>query len=161
MIVDLTLAGALVVVGDMRPADRACIRAMTGQDPGEWFAVERYRTDGPAWMLLQHGEPWVIGGLNRPNAWTGILWLVARPGLALPSWRKLLRATRTVIARAGDPASPHYMHRIEAHVMADWPEARAFAQRLGLHLEHVRRGVGSAGEDVEVWVKVGPARRTR
>lgn len=152
----LTLAGALMVTLDMRPMDAACVRAITGNDPGEWFAVERFQSHGVALELLQDGEPVAMAGLSLPNGWTGVLWLVARPALRLQSWRKLVRSARTVLARAGDPAHPEYRHRIEAHVLAAWPEAQRFVQALGFELEHVRRGAGSRGEDLQVWVRLGP-----
>lgn len=152
----LTLAGALMVTLDMRPMDAACVRAITGNDPGEWFAVERFQSHGVALELLQDGEPVAMAGLSLPNDWTGVLWLVARPALRLQSWRKLVRSARTVLARAGDPTHPEYRHRIEAHVLAAWPEAQRFVQALGFELEHVRRGAGSRGEDLQVWVRLGP-----
>ncbi len=77
----MTLADALAVTADMRPEDAACIRAVTGDEPGEWFAVNRWRTDGPAFVLEQGGQPWAVGGLALTQRWLGVLWMVARPGL--------------------------------------------------------------------------------
>ena len=150
MLRDLTLADALVVCGDMRPLDAACVRAVTGTEPGEWFAVDRWRTGGAAWVLDQGGQPWAIGGLSMPNEWTGVLWLVARPGLSGQSWRKTLRATRTVMERARGNG----VHRIEARVLAGWSEASEFAARLGLVREGVLVAAGRGGESIEVWAKV-------
>jgi len=147
---DLTLADALTVCQDMRPEDAACVRAVAGADPGDWFAVDRWRAEGAAWTLLQDGQPWAIGGLSTGQRWVGALWMVARPGLTAQSWRKTLRATRTVAAealRAGQ------VHRIEAHVLHGWTGASAFAQRLGLTLEGIRRQAGAQGESIEVWAK--------
>lgn len=158
MIEPLTLAGALVVTHDMRPQDAACVRAIAGSEPGDWFALERFQTHGVALELVQDGQPMAMAGLSMPNTWTGVLWMVARPGLRLQSWRKLVRTARKVLARAGDPANPEYRHRIEAHVLAQWPEAQRFVQALGFELEHVRRAAGSRGEDLQVWVRVGPAK---
>jgi hypothetical protein len=156
---DLTLADALAVCGDMRPEDAACVRAMTGQEPGEWYAVDRWRTSGPGWGLEQNGQPWAIGGLSMPLPWLGLLWMVARPGLTGESWRKVLRATRKVLAVASDSKGPQYVHRIEVHVLSGWVGAERFAKRLGLlSLESVRRGCGANGEDVQVWAWVGPAK---
>lgn len=158
MIRDLTLADALVVCADMRPEDAACVRAVVGAEPGEWFAVDRWRVEGPAWTVVQDGQPWAIGGLSLPNAWTGVLWLVARPGLSGQSWRKLIRVARKVLSCACDQRHPHYRHRIEAHVLAGWRGAERFAAGLGLVLESTRRQAGSGGEDLQTWVRLGPVR---
>jgi hypothetical protein len=85
--------------------------------------------------------------------------MVARPGLTGESWRKVLRATRKVLAVASDSKGPQYVHRIEVHVLSGWVGAERFAKRLGLlSLESVRRGCGANGEDVQVWAWVGPAK---
>ena len=154
---DLTLADALEVCADMRPEDAACVRAVSGSEPGEWFAVDRWRTDGPAWTLLQGGQPWAIGGLSWQSRWCGVLWMVARPGLSGQSWRKLIRTARTVIAVSSTPGE-QYRHRIEAHVLAGWGGAERFAAGLGLELEGTRRAAGCRGEDVQTWVRIGPVR---
>jgi len=148
---DLTLADALAVCADMRPEDRACVRAASGEEPGEWFAVDRWRTAGPGWTLLQDKRPWAIGGLCTTAPWLGVLWMVARPGLTPQSWRKTLRATRTVLESALDPDGPHKVHRVEAHVLHGWDGASRFAQHLGLQLESIRRHAGARGESIEVW----------
>ncbi len=155
MIEPLTLAGALLIAHDMREQDAACVRAIAGSEPGDWFALERFQTHGVALELVQDGQPVAMAGLSMPNTWTGVLWMVARPSLRLQSWRKLVRSARTVLERVSDPEHPEYRHRIEAHVLADWPQAQRFVQALGFVLEHVRRGAGSRGEDLQVWVRVG------
>ena len=147
MLRDLTLADAVQVVAGMRQQDAACVRAVCGQEPGEWFAVDRWKTTGPAWTLLQDGQPWAIGGLSLAQPWVGVLWLVARPGLSPSSWRKALRATRIVIGNA--PAAG--VHRVEAHVLHGWRGASDFAARLGLGLEGIRLRAGKGGESIEVW----------
>lgn len=153
---DLTLADALCVASQMRDEDRACVRAIRGGFDDEAFAVDRWNTSGPAWTLLEDGQPAAIGGLSFSTPWIGVLWLVARPNLRRESWRKLIRKARTVIAIAGDPACEHYRHRIEAHVLLGWDGAQRFADRLGLQLEGTRVAVGSAGESINVWVRLGP-----
>ena len=158
MLRELSLADALIVCSDMRPEDAACVRAATGRDPGEWFAVERWQSHGPAWSLLQDGEPWAIGGLFLRNGWTGVLWLICRPGMRAQSWRKALRQTRTVIARALDVSNPEQRHRIEAHVLQGWAGASGFAGRLGLALEGVMQQAGAQGESIEVWAATGPTK---
>jgi len=150
---DLALADALAVVSDMRQMDAECIRAACGQEPGEWFAVDRWRAHGAAWTLLQDGIPAAIGGLSMPQPWLGVLWLVARPGMSPASWRKALRTTRTVIASAPRAG----VHRVEAHVLSGWAEASRFAEALGLTLEGVRAHAGSRGESIEVWASAGGA----
>lgn len=92
-----------------------------------------------------------IGGLNFTNGWTGVLWMVARPGMSPPSWRKALRATRTVIGNALAPENSMRRHRVEAYVLHGWIGASAFAQRLGLRLEGVKHAAGAGGESIEVW----------
>lgn len=144
---DLTLADALVVVADMRPMDAECVRAACGQEPGEWFAVDRWRAHGASWTLLQDGQAWAIGGLSTPQPWMGTLWMVARPGLTGASWRKAIRATRTVLASAQRAG----VHRVEANVLNAWPEASRFVAALGMQCDGVRRHAGARGESIEVW----------
>lgn len=146
---DLTLADALAVVGDMRPMDAECVRAACGREPGEWFAVDRWQAHGAGWTLLQDGRPWAIGGLSLPQPWLGVLWLVARPGMSGASWRKAIRATRTVLASAPRAG----VHRVEASVLNAWPEAALFASTLGLRCEGVRLNAGARGESIEMWAR--------
>lgn len=158
MLRELTLADALTVCADMRPEDVQCVLAFSGREPGEWFAADRWQTYGPAWTLLQDGEPWAIGGVSLRTAWSGVLWMVARPGLTGQSWRKALRATRTVIASAMRPGNPQYRHRIEAQVLQGWAGASEFARRLGLTFEGVARQMGAQGESFEIWAVTGPVK---
>lgn len=158
MIRALSLADALLVCSDMRPADAACVRAMTGLEPGDWFAAERWGSSGPAWTLEQDGQPWAIGGVNMPQKWHAVMWLIARPGMTPQSWRKLIRETRKVLACLGDPEHQAYVHRVEALVLEGWPEAQRFAEALGFGFEGVRRALGARGENVQTWARVGPVR---
>lgn len=153
MMRDMTLMDAMTVCADMRPQDAECVRAMTGMEPGEWFAVDRWQSDGPAWTVDQNGQPWAIGGLNFTSRWAGALWMVARPGLSLHSWRKVTRVVRTVL-QITEPAHQLHRHRVEALVLANWPEAQHFASHLGLEYEGTRRAIGSGKQDVQTWAKV-------
>jgi len=146
---EMSLQDAITVCADMRPEDRACVVALCGSEPGEWFAVDRWATDGPAWTIEQDGQPWAIGGLTFINAWTGVLWLVCRPGMWMQTWRKVIRAARMVLAVL-DPAHPMHRHRVEALVLESWRGAQALADRLGLVLEGTRRAMGSNRESVQM-----------
>lgn len=156
MIRDLTLADAVIVCAHMRPEDAACVRAITGQNPGEWFAVDRWQTPGPAWTLLQDHTPWAIGGLSMPNDWTGVFWFIARPGLRPASWREVIRRTRHVMQRAMADDNPAKRQRLEAHVLHGWAGASRLVDTLGFQLEGIRRRAGSGGESIEVWGCVAP-----
>lgn len=151
MIRDLTLADAVIVCSDMRPEDAACVVAITGQRPGEWFAVDRWQAPGPAWTLMQDGQPWAIGGLSMPNDWTGVFWFIARPGMRQASWREVVRRTRHVMQRAVDPTNPARRQRLEAHVLHGWTGASRLVDALGFQMEGIRRRAGSGGESIEVW----------
>lgn len=159
---DLTIDDALHVVRAMRPQDRAGIVAMLGEIDDEVFAVNRWSTEGPAWTLARaDGEPLAIFGLQLPNAWTAVAWLVATSAMGPASWRKLVRHSRTVAANLMNPAHAAHRHRVEAHVMADWTEAQQFAQRLGFEMEGTRRAAGRQGEDVQIWAMVWPGKGSR
>lgn len=158
MIHDLTLDDALTVVRDMRDADRRCVAAMLGQVDDEVFAVDRWQTSGPAWSLHQDGQSVAILGLQLPNAWTAVAWLLCRPCISGTSWRKLVRHSRTVAGNVMNPGNAAFRHRVEAYVMADWREAAAFAQRLGFEFEGTRRAAGKGGEDVQMWAMVWPGK---
>ncbi len=146
---DMTLQDALIVVADMRPEDRACVRAMCGCEPGEWLAVDRWKTDGPAWTVDQDGRPWAIGGMVFINDWTGLLWMMARPGMRAQTWRKVIRLARMVMTVL-EPSHPLHRHRVEALVLDGWTGAQALADRLGLVLEGTRQAMGSNRESVQM-----------
>jgi hypothetical protein len=158
VIAPLTLAGALIVCNDLRPLDAACVRAVAGQEPGEWFAVDRWQTHGVALEVRQDGMPWAVFGLSLPTSWAGLIWMVARPGMRLESWKKGIREMRRLLAQVSDPSHPEYRHRIEAHVLEGWTEAAQFVERLGFRHEHTRERAGMSGESVQVWVRLGPVR---
>jgi hypothetical protein len=160
MIRQLTLADAVIVCSDLRPEDAACVRAVSGREPGEWFAAERWGSYGPAWALLRAGRTLAIGGMTLVNGWTGLLWFVARPGLERGDWRQIVRATRTVLRNATDPANPERRHRIEAHVLHGWAGASRLADHIGLRLEGIRWGAGAGGEAIEVWGLAVNGRKT-
>lgn len=151
----LTLADALNVCDAMRDSDWQCVKAICGDLSAEDFAVNRWQTEGPAWTLLQDDDPTAIGGLSFSTPWSAVFWMVAKPSITHHSWRKLLRHARTVLANVCHCDHPHYRHRVEVHTLASWPQADAFAARLGLQLEGRRYAVGSGGEDVNVWVRIG------
>lgn len=149
---ELTLADTLSVVRRMRPRDRECVRELLGEVTDEDFAIDRFRSYGPAWTLKdEHGTAWAVGGLSLVSGWTGILWLVVAEGMQLQSWRKLVRHTRTIILNALDPANELGRHRVEAHILSSWPEAQAFIQQVGMVCEGTRYAAGSSGADIQVW----------
>lgn len=158
MIVDLTLSDAMIVCADMRPEDAACMRAVRGEEPGDWCAVERWQSHGPAWTLLQDGQPWAIGGLTLLTGWSAVMWFIARPGLRDVSWRHVMRATRSVLERAAAEDNPERRHRVEAHVLFGWHGASRLVRRLGFRFEGIRHQAGANGESFEVWAYLAPIR---
>lgn len=151
MIRDLTLADALSVIESMRPQDRACVSALLGDVSDEVFAVDRFQSNGAAWSI-----DGALLGVSFPNDWTAVWWLIARRDFH--SWRKLIRHARTVLSNVANPGNNHYRHRIEAYVLSSWVEAGEFVRHMGFHRESVRRQAGRNGEDIEVWVILGPVR---
>lgn len=149
---ELSLADALRVAQNMRELDRRGVAAILADISAEDFAISRWKTYGPAWAMAEDdGDALVMGGVNFTNDWAGTMWLVAIEGLRPESWRKLLRFTRTVISNALDPKNIAARHRIEAHVMADWPGAQRLVKRLGFTYEGTLRQAGKNGESVQVW----------
>lgn len=143
----LTLADALLVVGDMGENDRIALRAVLGAVGDEPIAVSRWQTEGPAWTLLADGAPIAIFGLSMNTKWSATAWLISTPAMHGDSWRKLIRHCRTVLFNM--KSSP--IHRIEAHVLAGWDEAERFVKHLGGTLEGTRRKAGKDGQDVQIW----------
>ena len=139
----LTLADALIVASQMREEDRKCVRAVMGDVSDEIFAVNRWSTEGPAWVLDQDG-PVAMFGLSSSSPWMYTAWLVASPRCARQSWKKLIRFAR--IVRGNVPA-----HRVEALVLSGWVEAARFAHSMGFVHEGTRRKAGRDGQDIEVW----------
>jgi hypothetical protein len=141
-VVKLSLADALFVIANMRDEDRLCASAVLGVTTDDVYAVNRWQTEGPAWTLLQDGEPAAIFGLSMHVPWAATAWLIATP--RFHSWRKLLRHCRTVLGNMA--ASP--LHRIECQVVTGWPEAEAFARRAGFDFEGVRVRAGRNRQDI-------------
>ena len=156
MIRDMTLADALIVCAGMRQEDAACMRAVRNEEPGDWCAVDRWQSHGPAWALYQDGEPWAIGGLTLLTGWSAVMWFIAREGMREQSWRHVLRQTRTVIERASAHDNPERRHRIEAHVLHGWAGATKLVRHLGFRFEGIRHQAGANGESFEVWAHLSP-----
>lgn len=147
MIRELTLADAVVVCSDMRPEDAACVRAVAGREPGDWFAAERFGTTGPAWVVEHEARPVAICGVSLSCPWVGVLWFIARPGMPLAAWKESVRLARRVIANAAGAG----VRRLEAHVLHGWEGAARLVRHVGFALEGIRRGAGANGESIEVW----------
>lgn len=158
MIRDLTLDDTLTVVRAMRDNDRRCVRALLGDVDDDVFAVGRWQTAGPAWALHQDGQAVAVFGLQLPNDWTAVAWLICTPAMSATSWRTLMRHCRTVAGNVMDPGNAAFRHRVEAYVLADWREAAGFAQRLGFEFEGTRRAAGKGGENVQMWAMVWPGK---
>jgi hypothetical protein len=139
----LTLADAVSVTTRMRKVDADCIEAVTDGVDAEQFAYTLWRSNGPAWTLLQDGEPVAIGGVETPVPWSGRVWMVCTDGLSPASWKKLIRHGRIVLSNASKR-----LRRVECHVLSTWTEAHAFACRQGFELEGVRHGAGRDGQDL-------------
>lgn len=154
MIRTLTLEDALYVARRMRAEDRRCITQLVGDLTDEAFAISRFQTDGPAWAVMQDGEPVLIGGLQFATPWIAIAWLAATPATSLQTWGKVLRFGRTVLRNATDPGNPYFKRRVEAHVMSDWAGAVRLARRVGFSTEGTRRAAGRDGEDVHMMALV-------
>lgn len=151
---ELTLQAALYVVRHMRANDRLCVEALIGEITDEEFAINRFQAYGPAWTILQDGEPVAIGGVTFGNDWIGVLWMLTTDRIDGQSWRKLIRLGRNIIANAMDPTNQHHKRRIEAHVLKGWDAAERFASHMGLQYEGTRRCAGYRGEDFETWAIV-------
>lgn len=147
MIVKLTLADAIAVVKEMRDDDHRAVKALLGNVGDEVVAVNRWQTPGPAWSLFQDNEPVAIFGISMPQEWTGTAWLMMKPNLSGQSKRKLVRHCRTVAANLKESS----LHRVEALVMEDWPEAIKFVRRLGFRYEGTKLAAGSRGENFQIW----------
>jgi len=154
----MTLADVMSVVQRMRPLDIAGITATAGDIELEAFAVNRWQTDGPAWTVVDDGLPVAVGGLNFHTDWMSVAWFIATKDMHGQTWRKVVRHTRKVFARAIDPNFDLYRHRIEAHILADWPQARRFAESFGFVYEGTRRSAGQRGEDIQTWAITGPVK---
>lgn len=150
---DLDLSAALLVISRMRAMDRACLQALLPGFSDEQFAVNRWQTDGPAWALVQDGEPVAIGGISFTNAWTGVFWLIATDAMRRKQWEFAIRTLDNVLARAQDPTNPAYRRRLEAYTLRDWPQACRFAASR-FECEGVKRGAGASGEDIVTWARV-------
>lgn len=142
----LTLDDALFVVRRMREADRRCVRALLGEASDETFALSRWQTEGPAWSVVQDGEPLAILGLSFGTPGVATAWFVATDAIDRRSWRKVLSHCRIVAGNVFGEGSG--LHRVQASTLGDWAEAARFALHLGFEHEGVRRRAGSGGEDI-------------
>lgn len=160
----LTLPAALEVCRSMRPHDAEVLRALLGPFEPEAFAANRMSTEGAAWALVDDAGVLAIGGMEFRTAWSGCMWFLAheRADSLSPtdeSWRKLVRATRTVVSNALDPLNENARHRVEAYVLATWPAAARLVRHLGFTREATLRRAGSGGEDIEIWAQVAEGKQ--
>lgn len=159
MISGMCLSDAVLVCGRMRELDAECLDAFLGSSDVDAFAVDRWRTNGPAWCLTNdRGVSCAIFGLTLHTDWLCVCWLIATDDMTPHLWRELLRHARTVRANVTDSTRPQYRHRVEAHVLGHWHAARRFAGRLGFTHEGTRRAAGRGGQDIETWAIVGPVK---
>jgi len=153
---ELTLSDALAVVRDMRLEDRACVAAMNPGLTDEQFAVNRWQTHGPAWVIDDdHGAPVAIGGVSFQTDWLGVFWFVATPRMRPKHWKNTIRNLDTVLARAQEKGNPYFKRRLEAYTLGGWEEAARFAASR-FEFEGTKRGAGANGEDILMWARVAP-----
>jgi hypothetical protein len=139
----LTLADAVSITTRMRKVDADCLAAVTDQTDPEQFAFNLWHSTGPAWTLVQDGQPIAMCGVKLPVPWSGVAWMVGTDGMSPSSWKKTLRHARIVLGNASKR-----LRRVECHVLSTWKGAHAFACRSGFELEGVRHGAGRDGEDI-------------
>lgn len=142
----LSLAASVHIVRNMRDEDRECLELMTGEAPGDAFAVSRWQTNGAAWHLLQDGRPVVMGGICQTTPWSGVAWMVTAKGTSPESWKKLIRFSRTVFTNARKT-----IPRIEANVLQGWGQAEKYAPKMGFAYEGTRRRAARDGRNVLVF----------
>lgn len=147
---DLTLESAVRICLNMRQMDMDCLNAVIGDVDPESFAAERWRLDGPAWAVYQDGVPVLIGGIALVTPWVGIAWMVAANGITRHTWKKVIEFSRKVLSNAS-----RRIQRIEAHVLASWPAAEKYAERLGFTPAGVKKRAARDGMDVLEFAIIG------
>lgn len=144
----LTLVDAVYVASNMRQVDRDCVECVTTITSPEFFALNRWQTDGAAWSM---GDvPICMGGISMAVPWIGTVWLVCTDAMSTDSWKKLLRWGRRILANAAQTFA-----RLECHVLSTWGEAERFARRMGFVLEGTRKRAGRDGQDILTFVFEG------
>lgn len=146
----LTLADAVAVTTRMRQEDAHCLHAISDGIDAEQFAINHFQHPGPAWTLVQDGEPVAIGGVRLPVPWCGVVWMVCTDRMTPQAYKKLMRHGRIVLANAS-----RRLRRVECHVLSTWGKAEVFARRMGFELEGVRRNAGRDGQDILTMVYRG------
>lgn len=91
--------------------------------------VGQLAPEGVAMTALRAGRPVALAGLAPIWPGRSVAWVLAS-ALERAEWGALIARMRAELERHGPG-------RIEAHCRADWPEARAFLERLGFCFEGV------------------------
>jgi hypothetical protein len=144
----LTLANAVLVAHSIRPECERDVRATAGDILPDVLAMNRFQAPGRAWSF--HGpdfQPHCLVGLEEDRAGVLTWWMLTTrlyEKHALSVARFGRNAVRALFA-AGE------CHRVQAFVLADWPQACKLAELIGLRREGVMRSSGLQREDIAIY----------
>lgn len=145
----LTLANALLVAHEMRPESHRDVASTAGELAPDVIAMNRLCAPGTAWSFHCpiSALPFAVAGLEEERPGVLTWWMI--------STRKVEKHALT-IARFGRNAVSSLLatgecHRIQAFVLADWPQACKLMEVIGLHREGVMRSAGIRQEDIAVF----------
>lgn len=142
----LSLLAALYVAHNLRDANRREIEATAGPVSAEAFAINRLTAEGEAWAFVD-GLPYMIAGIEVERPGVATWWLAATP-LVEKHAKTAVRFGRNVVTHL---LTTGEFHRIQAYCLADWPQAGALAEAIGLRREAVLRAAGIGKQDIAVY----------
>lgn len=144
------LAEILYVAANLRPACLRDVRSTAGDIDCERLAINRFEAPGRKWAFYDHeqGVPHSIIGLEQDRGPGILTWWMMTTALTEKHGLSIARFGRSAVRglfAAGE------CHRIQAFVLADWPEACKLAETIGLRHEGVMRASGLGREDIAIY----------
>lgn len=146
----LTLEGALYIAQHTRGINLNTFRECVPEVSPETFAINRWKSEGAAWQMIQDGVPVAMGGIEMVAPWLGVAWMSVTDQMSDQSWKKLIRFSRRVFENASKT-----IPRIEAHCYEGWGMAQKYLKALGFQYEFTRARAAKDGRGVVSFVIFG------
>ena len=150
MIVGLTPFGLEFVLGNLRDADEAELRATIGRGSAEATAKLIASIPGPKWEARAGDEPAAIGGFVPvwPGMGSGWMWGTDRWGDVI------IEVTRAMKQHILPTLDARGVHRIECRAMASNTASIRWLEMLGFKREAVTAQFGQGREDFILCARV-------
>jgi hypothetical protein len=137
------------------PDERELFAAFGDTFTPEDAAISGFNSIGMNWIIKDaEGAPVAAGGMTLQRKGVYRSWFYAPEDSWAAHGRELTELVRNVVKSA---LVPDLAHRIETVTLASRSRARAWYEKVGLHLESTLRGYGVDGQDAVMYVALRDA----